>query len=202
MVATILISLDVSIMATAIPEVSSQFHAAKDIAWYGAVYPLTVCALQPLSGKISTTFPLRWSYLVFFGIFLLESLLCGVATSSTMFIVGRAVAGIGGAGVVSGDLSVIALITPFTQCPLFTGLAAALYGVGTVLAPLLSCASTTHVTWRWCFLINLPAGAVTVATLPFFFPPPKNSPATDAPALSISHKIRQPSASSSASPFQ
>ncbi|KAL4878798.1 MFS general substrate transporter [Aspergillus karnatakaensis] len=177
MTATILISLDVSIIATAIPAISSQFHATKHIAWYGAAYPLTMCALQPLSGKISTIFSLRWSYLVFFGIFLLGSLICGVANSSTMFIVGRAVAGIGGAGVVSGGLSVIALVTPSTQRPLFTGLAVSLYGIGTVIAPLIGGAFTSHVTWRWCFLINLPAGAVTVATLLVFFHPPKsNSP--------------------------
>ncbi|KAL4869244.1 hypothetical protein BDV12DRAFT_185304 [Aspergillus spectabilis] len=154
LIATILISLDVSIIATAIPAISSQFRAATDIAWYGAAYSLTMSALQPLSGKISTIFSLR---------------------CSTMFIVGRAVAGIGGAGVVSGGLSVIALVTPSTQRPLFTGLAASLYGAGTVIAPIIGGAHTSHASWRWCFLMNFPAGAVTIGTLLFFFHPPKSS---------------------------
>lgn len=136
-----------------------------------------MCALQPLSGKLSTIFSIRWTYLVFFGVFLLGSLLCGAANSSTMFIVGRAVAGIGGAGVVSGGLSVIALVTPTAQRPLFSGLILSLYVVGTVIAPIIGGAFTTRVSWRWCFYINLPTGAVTVATLLFFFHPPQNNKA-------------------------
>ncbi|KAL4817883.1 hypothetical protein BDW67DRAFT_174254 [Aspergillus spinulosporus] len=97
LVATILISFEVSIIATAIPAISSQFNAATDIGWYGAAYPLTMCALQPLSGKNSSIFSVRWS-----------PVLCSAATKFPMFIVGRAVAGIGGAGIVSGGLSVIA----------------------------------------------------------------------------------------------
>lgn len=94
-----------------------------------------------------------------------------------MFIVGRAVAGIGGAGVVSGGLSVIALVTPTAQRPLFSGLILSLYVVGTVIAPIIGGAFTTRVSWRWCFYINLPTGAVTVATLLFFFHPPQNNKA-------------------------
>ncbi|RAK76157.1 MFS general substrate transporter [Aspergillus fijiensis CBS 313.89] len=148
MIATFLISLDVSIIATAIPPISIQFHATTDIGWYGATYPLTMCALQPLSGKLSSLISLRWTYLAFYVIFLLGSLICGVANSSRMFIIGRAVAGAGGSGVVSGGLSVIAMITTPQQ-----------------LAPIIGGALTEHRTWRWCFLLNLPAGAVTVLDL-------------------------------------
>lgn len=208
MIATTLISLDSSIIATvslpcptqnrfsfsplqAIPAITSQFNTATDIGWYGAAYPLTMCALQPLGGKLSTIFSLRWTYLVFFGVFLLGSLLCGSANSSTMFIVGRAVAGIGGSGVVPCGLSVIALVTPTAQRPLFTGLIMSLYFVGTVIAPIIGGAFTTRVSWRWCFYINLPAGAVTVATLVFFFHPPLNNKKADAREKTIIQRILQ-----------
>ncbi|KAE8346875.1 hypothetical protein BDV24DRAFT_147046 [Aspergillus arachidicola] len=189
MIATFLISLDVSIIATAIPSITSQFHSTTDIGWYGAVYPLTMCSLQPLSGKLITIFSLRWSYLSFFLVFLLGSLLCGVATSSSMFIIGRAVAGTGGAGVVSSGLAVIAMVTPIEQRPLFTGLVTSLYALGTVVAPIIGGAFTTNVTWRWCFLINLPAGAVTVITLILFFHPPQKSPA--ARTETVRQKLQQ-----------
>ncbi|KAB8212267.1 major facilitator superfamily domain-containing protein [Aspergillus parasiticus] len=188
MIATFLISLDVSIIATAIPSITSQFHSTTDIGWYGAVYPLTMCSLQPLSGKMITIFSLRWSYLSFFLVFLLGSLLCGVATSSSMFIIGRAVAGTGGAGVVSSGLAVIAMVTPIEQRPLFTGLLTSLYALGTVVAPIIGGAFTTNVTWRWCFLVNLPAGAVTVITLILFFHPQK-SPA--ARTETVRQKLQQ-----------
>ncbi|GFF44701.1 putative HC-toxin efflux carrier TOXA [Aspergillus udagawae] len=178
MIATFLISLDVSIIATAIPSISTHFHATTDIGWYGATYPLTMCALQPISGKLSSLLSLRWTYLGFYGIFLLGSLICGVANSSKMFIIGRAVAGAGGSGVVSGGLSVIALITPSQQRPLFTGLVTSLYALGTVVAPVIG-GALAEFTWRWCFLINLPAGAVTVVTLLLFFHPPRNPAAHD-----------------------
>ncbi|KAI2898574.1 hypothetical protein CBS11852_3508 [Aspergillus niger] len=157
MIATFLISLDVSIIATAIPSISTHLHATTDIGWYGATYPLTMCALQPISGKLSSLLSLRWTYLGFYGIFLLGSLICGVANSSEMFIIGRAVAGAGGSGVVSGGLSVIALITTPQQRPLFTGLITSLYALGTVVAPIIG------------------AGAVTVVTLLLFFHPPQNT---------------------------
>ncbi|KAL3494136.1 major facilitator superfamily domain-containing protein [Aspergillus germanicus] len=179
MIAVFLISLDVSIISTAIPAITSAFHATSDIGWYAAAYPLTICSLQPLAGKISTIFPLRTAYLSFFAIFLLGSLLCGVANSSTMFIVGRAIAGIGGSGVVSGGLSIIAIVTPIEQRALFTGLIVSVFSIGTVVAPLIGGTFTSHATWRWCFLVNLPAGAITIITLVLFFHPPKSKPSAD-----------------------
>ncbi|GMG06627.1 unnamed protein product [Aspergillus oryzae] len=82
-----------------------------------------------------------------------------------------------GAGVVSSGLAIIAIVTPIEQRPLFTGLVTSLYALGTVVAPIIGGAFTTNVTWRWCFLINLPAGTVTVITLILFFHPPQQSPA-------------------------
>lgn len=72
---------------------------------------------------------------------------------------------------ISLDASIIALITLPAQRSLFNGLIASLYVIGTVIAPMIGGAFTTRVSWRWCFYINLPAGAVTVATLLFFHPP-------------------------------
>ncbi|KAL4901520.1 major facilitator superfamily domain-containing protein [Aspergillus multicolor] len=152
MIATMLISIDVSIIVTAIPAISSQFNAATDIGWYGAAYPVTMCALQPLSGKISSIFPLRWSYFVFFGIFLLGSVLC-------------AVAGIGGVGIVSGGLSVIALVTPTAQRPLFTGLITSLYAVWTVVAPTIGGAFTTNVSWRCTAVVEQDARILRIMKL-------------------------------------
>ncbi|KAL2846886.1 major facilitator superfamily domain-containing protein [Aspergillus pseudoustus] len=178
MIAVFLISLDVSIISTAIPAITSAFHATGDLGWYAAAYPLTMCSLQPLAGKVSAIFPMRAAYLSFFSIFLLGSLLCGVANSSTMFIAARAIAGIGGSGVVSGGLSVIAIVTPNEQRPLFTGLIVSVFSIGTVIAPIIGGAFTSHATWRWCFLINLPTGAITIIVLLLFFHPPKASTST------------------------
>ncbi|OCL15219.1 MFS general substrate transporter [Glonium stellatum] len=187
-IASFLIAMDASVIATAIPSITSRFHASTDIGWYGAAYPLTMCSLQPLSGKIATIFSLKWTYQISFVIFLFGSLLCGVATSSKMFIIGRAVAGIGGAGVVSGGLSVIAIVTPSEKRALFMGFLTSLYVLGTIIAPIIGGALTESVSWRWCFFINLPTGAVTIGSLLLFFNPPRKS---DARKLSMREKILQ-----------
>lgn len=106
-----------------------------------------------------------------------------------MFIVGRAVAGIGGSGVVSGGLSVIAIVTPARQRPLFTGLMTSLYALGTVVAPIIGGSFTNYVTRRWCFLINLPAGAVTIVTLLLFYHPPEG--ASTEQSKSLVQKVKQ-----------
>jgi MFS family permease len=75
------------------------------------------CALQPLSGKLYQHFSLKWTYLSFLGIFELGSLLCGAARSSTMLIVGRAVAGMGAAGLFSGALTIVSHTIPLQSRP-------------------------------------------------------------------------------------
>lgn len=155
----------------AIPSITRDFQDTSQIAWYPAAYSLTTCALIPIAGKFATVFPLRWVYQAFFAIFLVGSILCGAATGSNFFIVGRAVAGIGAAGVASGGLTVVITISEPAKRPMFMGLSSSMFALGIILAPIIGGALTDRVSWRWCFWINLPAGALTVATQFFFFKP-------------------------------
>ncbi|RBA14580.1 major facilitator superfamily transporter [Fusarium proliferatum] len=107
-IASFLVLLDTSIIATAIPQITSDFHSLKDISWYGSAYQLSSAVIQPLVGKLYTQFSLKWVYLAFFAIFEVGSLVCGVAPSSDVLIIGRAIAGIGVAGIFAGGLTIIA----------------------------------------------------------------------------------------------
>ncbi|KAF5700704.1 major facilitator superfamily transporter [Fusarium globosum] len=107
-IASFLVLLDTSIIATAIPQITSDFHSLKDISWYGSAYQLSSAVIQPLVGKLYTQFYLKWVYLAFFAIFEVGSLVCGVAPSSDVLIIGRAIAGIGVAGIFAGGLTIIA----------------------------------------------------------------------------------------------
>ncbi|KAI3323478.1 MFS general substrate transporter [Xylariaceae sp. AK1471] len=167
-----LIALDNSIIATAIPAITNQFHSLEDVGWYGSAYLLTTAALQLLFGKFYTFLSIKWVYLTAIFIFEVGSLICGVAQNSVTLIIGRAVAGLGSAGLFSGALLILAHSVPLAKRPLYTGLIGSVYGVASVAGPLLGGVFTDKVTWRWCFFINLPIGAVTLVVIALFFPDP------------------------------
>lgn len=107
-------------------------------------------ALQPFAGKLYTHLRSKWTYLVFLFLFELGSLICGVATSSNMLIVGRAVAGMGSAGLYNGMLTIIANTVPLARRPLIIGIIIGLANMGLVTGPLVGGALTEYSTWRWC----------------------------------------------------
>lgn len=162
-----LMLLDTSIIGTAIPSITNEFHSLPDVGWYGASYLLASTALQPSTGKLYQYTNSKWTFLSFLGVFELGSLLCAVANTSKMLIVGRAVAGLGSSGLINGALTIIAAALPIHKRPLYIGVMMGTAQIGIVIAPIVGGAFTQYVTWRWCFYINLPLGAV-VAVVLFF----------------------------------
>lgn len=88
-----LMALDLTIVATAIPRITDEFHSLDQVGWYGSAFFLTVGAFQSTWGKTYKYFPLKTTFLVAIAIFELGSLLCGVAQNSVTLIIGRAIAG-------------------------------------------------------------------------------------------------------------
>ncbi|CAN9316387.1 unnamed protein product [Alternaria alternata] len=176
--AIFLASLDFTIISTAIPKITDEFHSLQDIGWYGSAFFITTAATTAHWGRLYTFFPLKWTYLTSIFFFELGSVICGAAPSSTALIIGRAICGIGAAGLFSGSYTIIAVLVPSADRPKYSGLMGASYGLASVVGPLIGGAFTSHVSWRWCFYINLPVGGVSCLFILLFFAnePPKSRP--------------------------
>ncbi|KAJ7111214.1 MFS transporter [Mycena epipterygia] len=174
------VSLDNTIIATAIPKITDEFKSLDDVGWYGSA--CTTAATQLLFGKFYTFLPIKWVYVTAVSIFEIGSLICGAAPTSNALIVGRAIAGLGSAGIFSGALIIVANTVPLAKRPIYSGMIGGMYGIASVAGPLMGGVFTDKVTWRWCFYINLPVGAITLAVLVFFFKMPASGVVEPQPA--------------------
>ena len=150
-----LAALDMTIIATAIPSITDEFHSLGDVGWYGSAFFLTIASFQAFWGKAYKFFPLKTAYLVSIAVFELGSLICAVSQDSITLIVGRAIAGLGAAGIASGVYIIIAFSAAPEKRAVFTGILGAVYGIASVVGPLLGGVFTQYATWRWCFYVNL-----------------------------------------------
>lgn len=130
---------------------------------------MTFGAAQTSAGKIYKYYNLKWSFLLSMLIFEVGSLICGVAPNSTALVAGRAVAGLGGAGLSVGGICILSFTVPPAKRPMMMGVIGMTYAIAAVLGPLLGGVLTDRVSWRWCFYINLPIGGVAAIAVFFFF---------------------------------
>lgn len=167
--AVLCVALDNTIVATAIPKINDDFHSIGDAGWYASAYLLTNCTFQLVFGKLYSLFPTKWTFLSALAIFEIGSIVCGAAPNATALIVGRAVSGIGAGGLFSGALIIIAITIPLASRPIYIGIISSMFGLASIIGPIIGGAFAERVTWRLCFYINLPLGCVTAIGVLLFF---------------------------------
>ncbi|KAI8356902.1 major facilitator superfamily domain-containing protein [Mortierella sp. GBAus27b] len=162
MLGVFLSSLDQTIVSVCTNKIANEFNALSDISWIGIAYLLTSTSFQPLYGRFSDIFGRKATFLFATTVFLVGSALCGAAQSMTMMIIARGIAGIGAGGIMSMVMIIIADLVSLRDRGKYQGIIGAVFGVSSVIGPLLGGVFVDKASWRWAFFINLPIGALTI----------------------------------------
>ena len=163
----LLAALDQTIVATALPTVVSDLGGAGHQSWVVTSYLLASTIATAVVGKLGDLFSRKAVFQASVVFFFVGSVLCGLADSMSMLVAARALQGIGGGAIMVTATAVIGEVIPLRDRGRYQGALGAVFGVTTVIGPLLGGFFTDHLSWRWAFWINVPVAAVVfvVATV-------------------------------------
>lgn len=161
----LLAALDQTIVSTALPTIVSDLGGLEHLSWVVTAYLLASTAATPLWGKLGDQYGRKRLFQIAIVIFLIGSALCGIAQNMPQLIGFRALQGLGGGGLIVLSMAIVGDIVPPRERGKYQGLFGAVFGMTSVLGPLLGGFFTEQLSWRWVFYINLPIGVIALAVI-------------------------------------
>ena len=182
MLALLLSALDQTIVGTAMPRIVAELRGFEHYAWVTTAYLVCSTAVVPIVGKLSDLYGRKPFFVSGTLIFLAASALCGVAQDMLQLVVFRGVQGLGAGFITSMTFIVIGDLFPPARRGQVQGVFGAVFGLASIVGPLLGGYLTDNLSWRWVFFVNLPVGVVALIALVVLFPhlrPPRREHVID-----------------------
>jgi EmrB/QacA subfamily drug resistance transporter len=170
MLSLLLAALDQTIVGTAMPRIIAELQGFEHYAWVTTAYLLTSTTVVPISGKLSDMYGRKVFLLASAALFVLTSALCGLSQDMTQLIVFRGAQGIAGGVLTSTVFTVISQIFPPAERGRYQGIFSGIFGLASIVGPLIGGYLTDNLSWRWVFYVNLPIGLIALVVLWLSFP--------------------------------